>query len=152
MCEITKAQGVIGQHTEKGDEESDSLFLGLMGSPFDGDWTTSFFRLAESVLKQGKQLSVWTCGNSTSITQYSAVRPRDPIQSIKEANTPVYTLAEMVQSLFKTFPGQLRWYVCQYCMEERGATQQIDDVEVLLPFSFNFYLNQSDQALVLGVK
>ncbi|MCG7536683.1 DsrE family protein [Pseudoalteromonas sp. OOF1S-7] len=139
------------QHKPTKDEEAHSIFLGLMGSPFANDGTTSVFRMAESILSQGKEVVIWTCGNSTAITQTTSIRTQDPIKSRldEQGNYPMYELAK---SLFAKYPDQLRWYVCQYCMEERGATNQIEEVEVLLPFSFNFYLNQSDQALVLGTK
>lgn len=138
-------------HKPKKDEEANSIFLGLMGSPFANDGTTSVFRMAESILRQGKEVVIWTCGNSTSITQTTSIRTQDPINSRLDEQGN-YAMYELAKSLLAKYPEQLRWYVCQYCMEERGATNQIEEVEVLLPFSFNFYLNQSDQALVLGTK
>ncbi len=62
------------------------------------------------------------------------------------------TTAALVQGLFRTYPGQLRWYVCRYCMEERGAVAQIPEIEVQIPYSFNTYLTIADQGLVLGTK
>lgn len=132
--------------------EGDSLFLGLMGSPFDTDWTTTVFRLIEATLKRGKTVCVWTCGNSTAITHTTAIRPADPIHPQAAETDEVYSLSEMARSLLHRYPEQLRWCVCKYCMEERGATAQIPEVEILLPFTFNTYLNLANKSLVLGVK
>lgn len=137
---------------ESESEQAQSLFLGVMGSPFDNDLATSVFRISEATLKVGKELTIWTCGYATQITQTTNVRTVDPISSIKTEDHDHHTLAQMAQALFRQYPQQLRWYVCQYCMEERGATSQIHEVEIMLPFSFNSYLSQADQSLVLGVK
>ena len=133
------------------DTPAQSLFLGLMGGPFTGDWTTNFFQIAEAALKRGTDVTVWTCGNATSMTQTTNIRPDDPIH----ADCPGcgnHTLAEMATALLDAHPDHLRWYVCRYCMEERGATAQIPQAQIQLPFSFNTYLNQADRSLVLGIK
>ncbi len=129
-----------------------SLFLGLMGRPFESDWTTTFFRMLDSCLDRGTQVVVWTCGNSTSITSQLMHRPPDPIHQNRPSKHCVHALPEMAGALIRAYPDQLRWFVCQYCMEERGATKQIDGIEIKLPFSFEIYLNQADQALVFGEK
>lgn len=129
-----------------------SLFVALMGRPFESDWTTTFFRMLSSCLDRGTQVVVWTCGNSTSITSRLMHRPPDPIHQNHTSTRSVYALPEMAAALMRTHPDQLRWFVCQYCMEERGATHQIDGIEIKLPFSFEIYLNQADQALVFGEK
>ena len=123
-----------------------------MGTPFESDWTTTVFRLIEATLKANKTVAVWTCGYSTQITQKGYVRPADPIHPDSPSKECAYTLTELVESLLQKYPDLLRWYVCRYCMEERGASAQIAGVDILLPFSFNSYLNQADKSLVLGMK
>jgi hypothetical protein len=132
--------------------EADSLFLGLMGIPFNSDLTTTIFRLTEATLRRKKSVTIWTCGYSTTITQATSIRSPDPIHPDGASQNCAYTLAQIAQALLQRYPQQLRWYVCQYCMEERGATNQIVDVEIKLPFSFNTYLNQADKGLVIGTK
>jgi sulfur relay (sulfurtransferase) complex TusBCD TusD component (DsrE family) len=129
-----------------------SLFLGVMGTPFHTDYATSVFRLANEALVQGKDVTIWTCGYSTTMTQTTAIRPENPIAAESMKSEGTHTLSELAQELLKKYRHQLRWYVCSYCMEERGATAQIPEVEIQLPFSFNTYLNQADQSLVFGTK
>ncbi len=148
-----RSEAVTSKVSETSDPvEASSLFLGLMGSPFDTDWTTTVFRLLDTLLKHRKNVCVWCCGFSTMITQTTATRPPDPIHPHAWDRDKVYSMSEMAQALLHRHPEQLRWCVCRYCMEERGATAQIPEVEILLPFSFNSYLNQADQSLVLGIK
>ena len=142
----------VPEYSRESVEEADSLFLGLMGIPFESDWTTTIFRLAEATLQRQKMVTIWTCGYSTTITQTTSVRPPDPIHPVSPSHECAYTMSELAQALLNSYPEHLRWYVCQYCMEERGATNQIAEVEVKLPFSFNTYLNQADKSLVLGTK
>ncbi len=152
MALIMNIRSVKPLNTETEVKAAQSLFLGLMGAPFDTDYTTSVFRLAHEALKQEKDVTIWTCGYSTTMTQTTAIRPDNPIAAGGTEQESTYTLSELAQSLLHKYPGQLRWYVCRYCMEERGATAQIPEVEIQLPFSFNTYLSQADQSLVFGTK
>lgn len=130
-----------------------SLFIGLMGTPYQSDITTSLFRLTEATLSQGHQVTVWTCGYGTMLTQSTLVRPSDALASESDGDGADHmTTAALVQGLFRAYPQKLRWYVCRYCMEERGAVAQIPEIEVQIPYSFNTYLTMADQGLVLGTK
>lgn len=131
---------------------SHSLFLGLMGGPYKNDLTTNFFRLLPVVLEQGCNVTVWTCGNATSITSRLLQRPSDPIHPAGSSQHCAHSLSAMARAMLAEHPKRLRWLVCQYCMEERGATEQIEGTEIMLPFSFDTYLHQADQALVMGTK
>lgn len=133
--------------------DSSSLFIGLMGTPYQSDITTSLFRLTEATLSHGHRVTVWTCGYGTMLTQSTLIRPEDAIAPKGASDTLVHmTTAALVQSLFRAYPDQLRWYVCRYCMEERGAVAQIPEIEIQIPYSFNTYLTMADQGLVLGTK
>lgn len=132
--------------------EARSLFLGLMSGPYQSDLTTSFFRLLEETLARGCDVTVWTCGNATTITSTQMHRDPDPIDPDGPTRHCTHSLPALVERYLEAYPDQLRWYVCRYCMEERGATQQIPGAEVKLPFSFDTYLHQAEQALVLGTK
>jgi len=131
------------------DPRGKSLFLGVMGTPYQTDLVTSLLRLTEASLRQGVYVTVWTCGYATMLTQLTLVRPHDP--AVRPGD-PHPTTAGLVQRLIETYPNQLSWYVCRYCMEERGAVDQIPEVEVKIPFSFNTYMTIADKAVVLGVK
>lgn len=129
-----------------------SLFLGLMGSPYTSDWTTTFFRLLETSLHRGCDVCVWTCGNSTALTSRRMHRDPDPIHPGSPSHGCAHALPALAGHYLHQHPDKLRWYVCRYCMEERGATDQIDGVEIKLPFSFDTYLHQAEQSLVMGIK
>ncbi|MDC8758936.1 DsrE family protein [Janthinobacterium fluminis] len=130
-----------------------SFFFGMMGAPFQSDTVTSLFRMVESALSQGHNVTVWNCGYATGLSQTTLVRPRDffapPDSAASNPNT-----AEMVQALFRRYPdeGRFEWLVCRYCMEERGTVHQIEQAKVKIPFSFQHYLSAADVSLVLGVK
>ena len=132
--------------------EARSLFLGLMGAPYQSDWTTTFFRLLEETLARRCDVTVWTCGNATTITSTLMHRDPDPIHPDSPSQHCAHSLPTLAGRFLETYPDRLRWYVCRYCMEERGATHQMLGIEVKLPFSFDTYLHQAEQALVLGIK
>lgn len=133
--------------------DKSSFFFGMMGTPYQSETVTSLFRMVESALKQGHQVTVWNCGHATGLSQSTLVRPRDSfLAKDVEAFNP--NTAEMIQALFRRYgpTKQLDWLVCRYCMEERGATHQIPEAKVKIPFSFQHYLSAADISLVLGVK
>lgn len=130
-----------------------SFFFGMMGTPFQSDTVTSLFRMVESALQQGSRVTVWNCGHATGLSQATLVRGRD-FFAPKGVETFNPSTAEMIQALFRRYSNrdQLEWLVCRYCMEERGATAQIPEAKVKIPFSFQHYLSVADVSLVLGVK
>ena len=129
-----------------------SVFFGGMGTPFQSELTTTLFRMVQSALEMDHQVTVWTCGYATNLTQRSLVRPKDSFAAKDAPGTNDLSTAQVVQALMRKHSDKLDWYVCRYCMEERGATQQIDEVQVKIPFTFQHYLSAADVSLVLGVK
>jgi hypothetical protein len=134
-------------------DDRPSFFFGMMGTPFQSETTTSLFRMVEGALRQGHKVTVWNCGHATGLSQFTLVRPRDFLLPPSEAASN-FSTAELIQSLFRKHgqDGQLEWLVCRYCMEERGATNQIPEAKVKIPFTFQHYLSAADVSLVLGVK
>lgn len=129
-----------------------SVFFGLMGAPYSRDWALPFFRLLTDVLERGTDVVVWTCGNATTMTSQHMQRDGDPIHSDCVSHSCSHTLPDMARELLHAYPDTLRWYICKYCMEERGAVNHIDGVEIKLPFSFDTYVHLADQSLVFGKK
>jgi hypothetical protein len=127
-----------------------SLFLGVMGTPYQSELATSLFRMVHESLDQGMKVVVWTCGYATMLTQNTLVRPKDLFEP--SARGPNPSTSEMARALLEYSQGRLQWYVCRYCMEERGASQQIEEVQIKIPFSFYHYLNEAETSLVMGVK
>ena len=135
------------------DSNSKSVFYGLMGTPFQSGLATSLFRMVDETLEQGHNVVVWCCGYGTMLSQTTVERRADIFDVETDGESANYpTTAELIQSLFRKAEGKLDWYVCDYCMKERGAVDHIDEVKVKIPFSYYHYLNQSDVSLVLGVK
>lgn len=130
-----------------------SYFFGMMGTPFQSETVTSLFRMVEAALAAGHKVTVWNCGHATGLSQSSLVRPRDFFLP-KDAEVHNPTTAELIQALFRRYAAgdQIEWLVCRFCMEERGATQQIPQAKVKIPFTFQHYLSAADVSLVLGVK
>jgi hypothetical protein len=144
----------MDQDTPQPEGGKPSLFFGMMGTPFQTETTTSLFRMVESALAKGHRVTVWNCGYATGLSQSSLVRPRDSFAA-PEDQTHNPTTAELIQGLMRRYGGggqKLDWLVCRYCMEERGATQQIPEAKVKIPFTFQHYLSEADVSLVLGVK
>ena len=129
-----------------------SFFFGVMGTPFQSELSTSLLRMVQSALDLQHQVTVWTCGYATCLTQHSLVRPKDSFAAKDAPATHDLTTAQIVQALLAKHSGSLDWYVCRYCMEERGATQQIAEIKIKIPFTFQHYLSAADVSLVLGVK
>ncbi|MFP5393284.1 MAG: DsrE family protein [Gammaproteobacteria bacterium] len=129
-----------------------SFFFGVMGTPFQSELSTTLFRMVQSALDADHQVTVWTCGYATNLTQHSLVRPNDSFAAKDAPARNHLTTAQVAAALLHRHRGKLDWYVCRYCMEERGATQQIPEVQVKIPFTFQHYLSAADVSLVLGVK
>ena len=129
-----------------------SFFFGLMGTPYQSDLTTSLMRMVHEALTQGHEVVVWTCGYGTMLSQRTLIRPPDffPGKASETSGHP--TTSAMIQGLIEYSGGRLKWFVCRYCMEERGAVHQIEEVSIKIPFTFQHYLNKADVPIVLGVK
>ncbi|WP_345812302.1 hypothetical protein AAGS40_15030 [Paraburkholderia sp. PREW-6R] len=154
-------QRVAAPNTPTPPTTKPSLFFGMMGTPFQSETVTSLFRMVDSALSRGHRVTVWNCGYATGLSQASLVRPPDSFASADADTHSVTgdtahhpTTAEMIQALMRRYgpTGRFDWLVCRYCMEERGATQQIPEAKVKIPFTFQHYLSEADVSLVLGVK
>ena len=127
------------------------FFFGMVGTPSQTETVTSLFRMTESALSQGHEVTVWTCGHATGLSQTTLVRPRDYFAP-KEREDFNPDTGEMIQALFRRHGTRLQWLVCRYCTEECGAVQHIPEVQVKIPFSFQYYLSAAEVSLVMGVK
>jgi len=142
----------MNQVSETNPAVANSIFMAAIGAPYTRDWTTPFFRLLNEVLDRGTDVTVWTCGNATTITSPQLWREGDPVHPHSHSHECSHALPDIVSGFLKKYPGNLRWYICKYCMEERGAINQIEGVEIKLPFSFDTYSHFADQSLVFGTK
>ena len=105
-----------------------SLFLGLIGPPYESDQLTTALRIAAAALGPGKPRNAQTWAVRFPSTSALAV------------------------DLLEWAGGALEWLVCRYCAEERGALEQVPQVRVRPPYEFVQRAVTADVALVLGVK
>jgi sulfur relay (sulfurtransferase) complex TusBCD TusD component (DsrE family) len=127
-----------------------SLFLGLIGAPYESDLLTTATRLAEAAVRQGHQVTVWTCGYATALTASALdpVKPRNTIAWDTRDPSP----AALAAHLLEWADGRLAWLVCRYCAEERGTMDQMPGVRIRPPYEFVQRAHAADACLVLGTK
>jgi sulfur relay (sulfurtransferase) complex TusBCD TusD component (DsrE family) len=127
-----------------------TIFLVVMGAPYESELTTSLFRLVDAALDQQHRVLVWTCGGATTLTMRSLGdrKPRNPLDL--DAEYP--STARLIRAMLARGAGRLEWYICRQCMEERGASEQVDEVKIQPPFRFLRYLEQADVCMIMGVK
>lgn len=126
------------------------LFLAMIGAPYESDTTTTLLRMADAAVAARHRVSVWTCGFATTLTLATLgdSKPRNLLSW--DERFP--STAALVTALLDAAAGRLEWLVCRYCMEERGATAQIDGVAVRPPYEFVDRLLAADASLVMGLK
>lgn len=127
-----------------------SLFLGLIGAPYESDLFTTTVRFADEAVRQGHQVTVWTCGYATALT-ISSVGDRKP-RNVQAWNTEHPSPPALVAHLLHWAEGRLQWLVCRYCAEERGTMDQMNGVRMRPPYEFLTRADAADVSLVLGVK
>ena len=127
-----------------------SLFLGLIGPPYESDQLTTALRIADEAVRQQHRVTVWTCGYSTTLTAAAlgASKPRNAqTWSVRFPSTSAQAV-----DLLEWAGEALEWLVCRYCAEERGALEQVPQVRVRPPYEFAQRAVAADVSLVLGVK
>lgn len=136
--------------TQAPPEKPRSLFLGMIGAPYESDLLTTTARLAEAAVRQGHQVTVWTCGYATALTAASQdpVKPRNAIDWDTQYPSP----AALAAHLLEWGNGRLAWLVCRYCAEERGTMSQMPGVRIRPPYEFIQRAHAADACLVLGTK
>ncbi|MCC5603251.1 DsrE family protein [Nostoc favosum] len=136
-------------------ESKSSIFLGVMGAPYESELCTSLLRIVDAAITQGDQVIVWTCGGATTLTQktLSNVKPYNLLDVAADKKKTEYpsTMA-LIRELLEVAEGRVQWFVCRHCMEERGAIEQMEEVKVKSPFKFLHYLEQADVSMILGIK
>ena len=127
-----------------------SLFLGLIGAPYESDLFTTTVRMAEEAVRQEHEVTVWTCGYATAltVTALGPVKPRNAIAWDTAYPSPAAIAAHLL-----TWAGaRLSWLICRYCAEERGTMDQMPGVRIRPPFEFIQRAHAADVCLVLGTK
>ena len=127
-----------------------SVFLGLIGPPYESDQLTTALRIADEAVRQQHRVTIWTCGYSTTLTSAALgpVKPRNA--QTWGVNFP--STSALAADLLAWAGDSLQWLVCRYCAEERGVLHQMPQVRVRPPYEFVQRAVAADVALVLGVK
>jgi hypothetical protein len=127
-----------------------SLFLGLIGTPYESDLFTTTVRLVDAAIRQRHRVVVWTCGYATALT-VAGLGDRKP-RDLSRWDVAHPSSAAVVAHLLRWADGRLRWLVCGYCAEERGAMRQIAGTRIRPASEFIRRADAADACLVLGVK
>jgi sulfur relay (sulfurtransferase) complex TusBCD TusD component (DsrE family) len=127
-----------------------SLFLGLVGAPYESDLLTTTVRMAQEAVRQEHRVTVWTCGYSTTLTMVG-VGPTAP-RDVRSWDTRHPSPSALVAHLLDWSDGRLQWLVCRFCAQERGAVDQMAGVRIRPPYKFLELAQAADVSLVLGVK
>jgi hypothetical protein len=125
------------------------LLLTLMGSPHASDLVTSVLRLVQATLERGARVQVWACGYATMLTQESLGESKPRNLADWSADYP--STVSLVRELLTAFPGQLYWYGCRFCSDERGAADHIPEVRMRPPAKFGENVAAAAKTLFVGV-
>ena len=96
-----------------------SLFLGLIGPPYESDRLTTALRIADEAVRQEHRVTVWTCGYSTTLTA-AALGPGKP-RNAQTWAVHFPSTSALAADLLDWAGGALEWLVCRYCAEERSS-------------------------------
>lgn len=127
-----------------------SLFLALIGPPYESDQLTTALRIVDEAVRQEHQVTMWTCGFSTGLTA-AALGPTRP-RNAARWDEPYPSTSALVTGLLEWGGEHLSWLVCRYCAEERGTLDQMPGVRVRPPYEFMRRAIAADSSLVFGVK
>lgn len=97
-----------------------SLSILLMDPPYEGETTTTAFRIISEAQKKGIKVSVFTYEGAVSLTvasQKPHANPPKGCTDVKVQNHP--TTKAWVEGLLAK--GNVDWTYCGLCADERGA-------------------------------
>jgi hypothetical protein len=135
-------------------QSGQSLFIGVMGAPYESELFTTLVRMVDQALVAGHDVTVWTCGGATTLTLkcLGDAKPGNPLEIAAEHRGEYPSPAAVVRALLETSQGRLQWLVCRHCTEERGGGEHMDGVKIQPAFRFLRHLNGARTSLVIGVK
>jgi len=130
------------------------IFIAVMGSHHESELFTSLVRLVHEAIAKGYQVTVWVCGGATALTLASLGDTK--VRNVMDVAAGVFDIeypstAALVKELLETSEGRLRWLICRHCMQDRGTTNQIDEVKIIPPYKFMHFVKQADSSLIMGV-
>jgi len=125
------------------------VLIAVMGAPHRSDMVTSVIRMTQALLERGARVQIWTCGDATGLTSalLGDSKPRNVVDWAQDHPST----AAIVLGLIEDYPDHLDWYVCRFCSEERGMSEQISQVRKRPPFTFWKHTKAAEKTLCLGV-
>lgn len=132
-----------------------SLNLLLMDPPYESSNTMTAFRLIESALKKGHDVSVFAFEGAVSLSFAEQKGHPNPVKatSLDEEKHPL--TRDFVAGLFsiaKAKGVELDWINCGFCVDERGAGNSIEGPRRGGPPDFAKAFNNCDTTLVVATK
>ncbi|OEU87010.1 hypothetical protein DB35_25945 [Streptomyces abyssalis] len=125
------------------------VMLAVYGSPHQTELITTALRLTQALLDRGARVQIWTCGDATGLTRSTLGRTKP--RNVLRWTTDYPSSASVISDLLDEYPDLLHWYVCRFCSDERGMSEQIPQVRRRPPFTFWDHTKSAGKLLTLGV-
>jgi len=135
--------------------EKKSLNVLIMDPPYESSNTMTAFRIVESALKKGHDVTVFAFEGAVSLSFAEQKAHPNPVKStsVDEEKHPL--TRDFVAGLFdiaKTSGAALDWINCGFCVDERGAGNSIEGPRRGGPPDFAKAFNQCGKTLVIATK
>jgi len=126
-----------------------------MDPPYESSNTMTAFRIVESALKKGHDVTVFAFEGAVHLSFAEQKAHPNPVKStsVDEEKHPL--TRDFVAGLFKLAGDKgckLDWVNCGFCSDERGAGNSIDGPRRGGPPDFAKAFNESDKTLVIATK
>lgn len=135
--------------------EKKTLNLMLMDPPYESSNTMMAFRIVESALKKGHDVSVFAFEGAVGLTFADQKLHPNPVKSTSAEEEKHPLTKDFVAGLFKiaTRSGsELSWVNCGFCVDERGMGRWEDGPKRGGPPDFAKAFNEADTTLVIATK
>jgi tRNA 2-thiouridine synthesizing protein D len=134
---------------------SKSLNVMIMDPPYESSNTMTAFRIIESALKKGHNVTAFAFEGAVSLTFADQAAHPNPVKSTDASEEKHPLTKDFVEGLFKTAKdsgSELTWINCGFCVAERGAEKWGDGPVKGGPPHFAKAFNECDKTLVIATK
>lgn len=132
-----------------------SLNMLIMDPPYESSNTMTAFRIVESALKKGHDVTIFAFEGAVSLSFADQKAHPNPVKSTSVTEEKHPLTRDFVAGLFaiaKTSGSKLDWVNCGFCVDERGAGNWIEGPRRGGPPDFAKAFNESDKTLVVATK
>ena len=134
---------------------SKSLNIMLMDPPYESSNTMTAFRIIESALKKGHNVTTFCFEGSVMLSFAGQKAHPNPVKGTSADEEKHPLTKDFVAGLFNTAKesgAELSWINCGFCVDERGAGEWGDGPSRGGPPHFAKAFNECDQTLVIATK